>query len=861
MRRHIRRTAMSAFLLAAGCVSAAAGLQGEDVDVEFREEVTAGYEEYLEEREGFFSAQLGDEDAHARMALILVELGLIQVEADRANERIEAAQEDIEFQLEELGELIADELGEEDAEDLEGLLRAIRKRIIEERDEEFEERLEGIFDAIEKDNKETEAALNDLGDAIAEHVEGIQEHVDVLLESDAPFAVRFSLEEEVYEVSRADLDDIDAIAEALVEGAGEIGDAFDLLEEIGGEEGNVAAIAAMREGLGQLDLGLETWLGAMEREPEGEASGVLSLLEPTGDFIEAMRNRVADVDEILSGRVFQVRDMSIRPVALIENRTFRAAQPGEFVPGAMVFSLLAWREFNIADDRDWDADWFEEIELGDLAERLRIRAEHARLLGWMAVVMATGSAGITDLLEDLLLDFYRAGSPDGYTFQGLFPDGLSPALLKIIGADMVVNANASREELDLYMEGLREVFQARVDEDLEDAEANAGLAIIRTYFLIAENHGEVEELIEMAAEGDIAGIVERFEVEDFDYSESLDSTRANIEVARMEEDMVFLVLEKLDDDPEPFVIDEDDDLVPIPLTGGLLGRLLDAVEALGEVGTELAELVLDLLDEADLFFELDLDPNLLDFTEAESPLNFAQALERSNERFLQITPGGREDMEIAGDEIADMLIEFSGAVTEMRKLTASLDEEGEMDVEGVTEFMEEFDEFYQEVRRDFEISASTTEIDGRVVNLSAWFDNPPDSLLQRFIWMWDDDDATSNTLGDLFPLGPGTAVLEYRTEALPRGFALDQNYPNPFNSETTICFALPAANDVGLSIFNLAGQQVATLVDGAREAGMYTVRWDGHDDDDRELASGVYLYRLRAGDGMQVETRKLLLVR
>jgi len=856
---NIRRTAMSAFLLAAWCVPPAAGLQGEDVDVEFREEVTAGYEEYLEEREEFFSAQLGDEDTHARMALILVELGLIQVEVDRANDRVEMAQEDIEFQLEELGDLIADELEEEDAEDLEGLLRAIRKRFIEERDEEFEERLEEIFDAIEEDNQETEAALSDLGNAVAERIEEIQEHVDVLLESDAPFAVRFSLEEEVFEVARADLDDIQAIAEALAEGAGEMGDAFDLLAEVGGKEGNAAAIEAMREALRQLDLGLGIWLGALEREPEGEASGVLSLLEPTGDLTEAMRDRVADLDEILAGRVFQVGDMPIRPVALIENRTWRAAEPGEFVPGAMVFSLLAWREFNIADDRDWDADWFETAARGDLAGRLRIRAQHARLLGWMAVVMATGSAGITDRLEDLLLDFYRAGSPEDYTFQGLFPEGLSSALLKIIGADMVVNANASRAELDLHMEGLRETFQARVDADLEDAEANAGLAIVRTYFLIADNHGNVEELIEMAAEGDVAGIVERFDVEDFDYSESLDSTRTNIEVARMEEDMVFLVLEKLDDDPDLFVIDADDDLVLMPLTGGLLGRFLDAVEALGEAATELAELVLDLLEEAEVFFELDLDPNLLDFTEAESPLDFAQALERSNERFLQITPEGREDMKIAGDEIADMLIEFSGAVTEMRELTASLDEE--VEVGGMAGFMEEFDEFYQEVQRDFEIPGSTTKIDERVVNLSAWFDNPPDSLLQRFIWMWDDDDATSNTLGGLFPLGFGTAVLEYRTEALPRDFVLDQNYPNPFNSDTVIRFALPTSVHVELALYNLAGQQVTTLVQGVREAGTYAVRWDGRDDNGQELASGVYLYRLRADDGKQVETRKLALVR
>ena len=108
---------------------------------------------------------------------------------------------------------------------------------------------------------------------------------------------------------------------------------------------------------------------------------------------------------------------------------------------------------------------------------------------------------------------------------------------------------------------------------------------------------------------------------------------------------------------------------------------------------------------------------------------------------------------------------------------------------------------------------------------------------------------------------PPTAVLEERTGSRPQAFKLAQNYPNPFNSGTAIRFALPTTDDVELIIFNLAGQQVATLVDGVRESGSYTVRWDGRDDDGRELASGAYLYRLRTGDGQLVETRKLLLLR
>ena len=103
-----------------------------------------------------------------------------------------------------------------------------------------------------------------------------------------------------------------------------------------------------------------------------------------------------------------------------------------------------------------------------------------------------------------------------------------------------------------------------------------------------------------------------------------------------------------------------------------------------------------------------------------------------------------------------------------------------------------------------------------------------------------------------------TAVLQEHESPVPGTVALDQNYPNPFNSRTVIRFALPQSQEVQLTIYNLAGQKVATLTDGLRDAGSYSVQWDGRDDEGRTLASGVYLYRLHAGD--RVQTRKLVLI-
>ncbi|MBT5055249.1 MAG: T9SS type A sorting domain-containing protein [Gemmatimonadetes bacterium] len=106
---------------------------------------------------------------------------------------------------------------------------------------------------------------------------------------------------------------------------------------------------------------------------------------------------------------------------------------------------------------------------------------------------------------------------------------------------------------------------------------------------------------------------------------------------------------------------------------------------------------------------------------------------------------------------------------------------------------------------------------------------------------------------------PPTAVLENQQDSEPRAFTLDQNYPNPFNSGTVIRFALPQAGKVSLSIYNLAGQRVAEPIRGVRQAGTYTVHWDGRDQAGRELASGLYFYHLLAGDW--VHTRKMVLLR
>ena len=89
---------------------------------------------------------------------------------------------------------------------------------------------------------------------------------------------------------------------------------------------------------------------------------------------------------------------------------------------------------------------------------------------------------------------------------------------------------------------------------------------------------------------------------------------------------------------------------------------------------------------------------------------------------------------------------------------------------------------------------------------------------------------------------------------LPTSFSVDQNYPNPFNPTTMINFALPEAGDVTIKVYNLLGQEMATLVNEVRDAGYHTVAFDAS-----SLSAGVYLYVMEAGDFS--ESRRMTLLK
>jgi hypothetical protein len=160
------------------------------------------------------------------------------------------------------------------------------------------------------------------------------------------------------------------------------------------------------------------------------------------------------------------------------------------------------------------------------------------------------------------------------------------------------------------------------------------------------------------------------------------------------------------------------------------------------------------------------------------------------------------------------------------------------------------------------VSITVDLSDGRAVGKHVCIDSSFIAPAGRWIWVSD------STYDDYFPSWDGPhcfyvmespADVETHSAELPLSLMLSQNYPNPFNPTTTIRFNLPRSAHVTLSVTDILGREIVTLVDKVLGPGEQSVIWDAKDRTGTMAAGGVYFYRLQAGE--RFETRKMVLVK
>jgi hypothetical protein len=118
--------------------------------------------------------------------------------------------------------------------------------------------------------------------------------------------------------------------------------------------------------------------------------------------------------------------------------------------------------------------------------------------------------------------------------------------------------------------------------------------------------------------------------------------------------------------------------------------------------------------------------------------------------------------------------------------------------------------------------------------------------------------ANPEVTGNPIDLLNAKPVDQAETPEIPTHYSLAQNYPNPFNPSTTLAYSLKEPGHVTISIYNVLGQNVRTLIDEYQAAGNYTKVWNGHDDSGGEVASGIYFYRIKAGEFSDIKKMVLM---
>ncbi len=455
--------------------------------------------------------------------------------------------------------------------------------------------------------------------------------------------------------------------------------------------------------------------------------------------------------------------------------------------------------------------------------------------------------------SNILLNFYRSANRYGYKFANLFPEALPPAVVDKLKEDMVLNSTDGNEAVYARMRELKNEYLNMVNHGRGNSSVELGIALTQAFLYLNDLPQEILGFVGYILAGDYRtrfpfGIINNKAVQD--------SISEFYSKACEDPELLFTILIVNEKQSQPYRIGAETDFTPLFITNPMAVSVRSTAQEMAKTMRDIRDFFNRIYNDLDNMFNMSLDPNYLDFSNARTAMEIILVLEKSNPHFLDITPYGIAQFQKMRTDIRNKLSKYAGCTNSLNQFLDSLTfyrSEYKIDEQEFRQVIFGSNAFMQEINTDFQEPDSVTVINGIKVNLSAWFDNPPQNLLLRLKWLFDDLEETDNSLGGLFPEGI-TEVYKHEYPPMPSGYSLSQNYPNPFNPVTTINYSIPERSFVVLKVFDVLGKEVAVLMSGEKNPGYYSVRFNAGG-----LTSGIYIYRLQA-NGF-AETKKLILLK
>lgn len=457
------------------------------------------------------------------------------------------------------------------------------------------------------------------------------------------------------------------------------------------------------------------------------------------------------------------------------------------------------------------------------------------------------------------IDMYWQEDPYTYTFRNIFPSGLPFDVIDQLQPDMIINPSDPLSTIQTTFDRMEGVYREGLFIDSTNVDAHVGLGYIMLFNMFRDVQIQGQTIAALVDGGRIDSLFQNYDWTNLDYTAEVEEIRYHlfkqIEAYWTEDTTVIYTI--LFKDPYQSSPGEDilegDMVYPVYIIPQATESVLFASFMIEEAIYAAADAIEYIYTQVDSMIDITLNPNLLDLSDIEDPLDLIYALEASNPNFGAFTPEGKVMFAAFGDSLARGMLalgDFADTVIATVEYAGPLLQEFGMDpAEHDTMLMGmHMANYYIDMfAADLAVPEAYTYMPNDTMNMSAWFDNVPDNLLQV---CKDYFEGRDESMAGMFPTKGTTDISQNH---IPSEFVLENNYPNPFNPITTIAFDLPTDDMVNMSVFNITGRKVETLINRDMKAGSYELTWNASNH-----ASGVYILRVQYGREIAYQKMTLL---